>query len=116
MLRCSTARGRKYLPPFRICGIVSGMRSKQFIAMSCFLAATIALMPPISRAREEKLKPEELVTKHLDSIAPAEKRKALKSRSTMGSVQVSFRVGGSGTLNGQGNIISQGNSVRAGFS
>jgi hypothetical protein len=73
-------------------------------------------MPSISRAREDKLKPEELVTRHLDSIAPAEKRKAVKSRSTMGSVQVSFRVGGSGTLNGQGNIISQGNSVRAGFS
>ena len=92
------------------------MRSKQFVAVSCFLAVAIASMPPISRAREEKLKPEELVARHLDSIAPAEKRKAVKSRSTMGSVQVAFRVGGSGTLNGQGNIISQGNSVRAGFS
>jgi hypothetical protein len=72
-------------------------------------------LSPATRAKDEKLKPEELIAKHLDSIGTAEKRKAVTSRSTGGAMQVSFRVGGSGTLNGKANILSQGNLVRAGF-
>jgi hypothetical protein len=76
----------------------------------------VSSMPSTTGAKDEKLKPEELVAKHLESIGPAEKRKAVTSRATTGSAQVFFRVGGSGTLMGKGNILSQGNSVRAGFS
>jgi hypothetical protein len=76
----------------------------------------IALTPSVSRARQQRLKPEELIAKHLESIGPAEKRKAVKSRATLGTTQVAFRVGGSGTLNGKANILSQGSSVRAAFS
>jgi hypothetical protein len=87
-----------------------GMFTKITIAMSCLL-----LVLPAAGAKDEKLTPEELVSKHLESIGPAAKRMAAKSRSTGGTVQVAFRVGGSGTLNGKGNILSQGNAVRLGF-
>jgi hypothetical protein len=93
------------------------MHPKHTIAISCLLGVLliIGLMPPASGARQQKLKPEELIAKHLDSIGSAEKRKALKSRGTIGTTQVNFRVGASGTLNGKANILSQGSSVRAGF-
>src|SRR5436190_24031601 len=93
------------------------MRAPQIKATVCLLlglSATV-MVPPFSRAKDEKLKPEELIAKHLDSIGPAEKRKAVKSRTTVGTAQVIFRVGGSGTLNGKANLLSQGSSVRLGF-
>ena len=68
-----------------------------------------------SGAKDEKLKPEELIAKHLESIGPAEKRKAIKTRATAGTAQVVFRVGGNGNLSGKGNILSDGPSVRMGF-
>jgi hypothetical protein len=87
-------------------------------AICCFIAGLFILSSaPVSRAaqKNEKLKPEELIAKHLDSIGSVEKRKAVKSRTTSGSAQVAFRVGGSGSLNGKANVLSQGNSVRLGF-
>jgi hypothetical protein len=66
--------------------------------------------------KDEKLKPEEVIAKHLESIGPAAKRKTVQSRSTVGTAQVTFRVGGSGTLNGKGRILSQANSIRTEFS
>ncbi len=89
------------------------MTIHQKFAIAALLLAS--LTPSPTTAKDEKLKPEELVAKHLDSIGPADKRDAAKSRSTSGAAQVVFRVGGSGTLNGKGNILSQGNSVRTGF-
>src|SRR4051794_3931931 len=73
------------------------------------------LAPPSTGAKDEKLKPEELIAKHLASIGAPEKRTAAKSRSTGGNAQVVFRVGGTGSMNGKANILSQGNSVRVGF-
>ena len=66
-------------------------------------------------AKDEKLKPEDLVAKHLASIGAAEKRKGVKSRAVGGTVQVAFRVGGAGTMNGKGTILSEGGAVRTGF-
>src|SRR3989442_2628098 len=93
------------------------MLSQQKIVISCLLLGVLAVswMPSITSAKDEKLKPEELVAKHLESIGPAVKRTAVKTRTTSGTAQVVFRVGGSGTLNGKGNILSQANSIRAGF-
>jgi hypothetical protein len=90
------------------------MQSIKTVTNSSLLLVLLigALVQPASA---QKLKPEELIAKHLDSIAAADKRKAVTSRSTSGAAQVAFRVGGSGTLNGKGNIISQGNMLRAGF-
>jgi hypothetical protein len=95
-----------------------GMPFKQSIAISTLVLVlcAVASVVPESSAKDEKLKPEELVAKHLQSIGPADKLKAVTGRTTTGTAQVVFRVGGSGALNGKGNILSQGNSVRLGLS
>lgn len=90
-------------------------RKNNALSYVLVLVFTVALLSQISHARQQRLKPEELIAKHLDSIGPAERRMAIKNRATMGTVQVVFRVGGSGTLNGRANILSQGKSVRTGF-
>jgi hypothetical protein len=94
-----------------------GMSWKRKVAISClwFLLLAPTSEPLATGAKDEKLKPEELVAKHLESIGPAEKRKAITSRATVGTAQVVFRVGGNGNLNGKGNLLSDGNSVRLGF-
>jgi len=79
------------------------------------VVVTAASVTPTAGAKDEKLKPEELIAKHLASIGSADKRKAAQSRTASGAVQVVFRTGGSGTLNGKGNILSQGSSARLGF-
>jgi len=92
------------------------MQYKRITVVSCFLVVLVAVaMHPVLEARQQKLKPEELIAKHLDSIGTPDARKAVSSRTTSGTVQVSFRVGGSGTLNGKANILSQTNLVRLGF-
>jgi hypothetical protein len=73
----------------------------------------LTFVSQIAGAKDEKLKPEELIAKHLDSIGSAEKRNAVQSRATTGAAQVVFRIGGSGTLNGRGSIVSQAKAVRA---
>jgi hypothetical protein len=105
----------------RISGIVSNMHSKQIeqyvIAFAFAVALLVTLVKaPATSAKDEKLKPEELIAKHLDSIGPADKRKAVQSRAASGTTQAAFRVGGSGTYNGNGNILSQEKGLRLGFS
>jgi len=93
------------------------MSCKRKVAISYLSLLLLALGsgPMASAAKDEKLKPEELIAKHLESIGPAEKRKAIKTRATAGTAQVVFRVGGNGNLSGKGNILSDGPSVRMGF-
>jgi hypothetical protein len=93
------------------------MSCKRKVAISSLLLLLLALGsgPTASGAKDEKLKPEDLIARHLESIGPAEKRAAIKTRATAGTAQVVFRVGGSGNLNGKGNILSDGASVRMGF-
>jgi len=93
------------------------MSCKRKVAISylSFLLLALGSGPMASGAKDEKLKPEELIAKHLESIGPAEKRKAIKTRATAGTAQVVFRVGGNGNLSGKGNILSDGPSVRMGF-
>lgn len=66
------------------------------------------------RAKDEKLKPEALLAKHLDSIGSAEARSAVKTRLISGSAEVVFRLGGQGQMVGTGNILSSGPMVRFG--
>jgi len=91
------------------------MQNQKIVFVFLAVLMLFAAIAPVSRAKDEKLKPEELVAKHLESIGPADKLKAVKSRTTQGVVQISFRVGGSGTLMGKANILSQGNMIRSGF-
>jgi hypothetical protein len=57
---------------------------------------------------EEKIKPEELVTKHLESLGPAAAREAARRRVIKGTALVTFRVGGQGQLKGEARLVSDG--------
>src|SRR5438067_7410869 len=89
------------------------MTLKSLTVISC--AALIFTIVPPSRAKDEKLKPEQLIAKHLESIGPAAKIKEMQTRMIGGAAHVDFRVGAQGSLNGDGTIVSGTNAVRAGF-
>jgi hypothetical protein len=91
------------------------MQSKRFLSVSAVLLVLIAAASTAPPARAQKLKAEELIAKHLQSLGAADKVKATKSRVTSGAAQVAFRVGGAGNLSGKGNILSSGNASRMGF-
>lgn len=58
---------------------------------------------------QEKITVEEIVAKHLESIGTAEARSATTSRVMQGSVNVTMRIGGSGSSQGGSVMASQGN-------
>ena len=93
------------------------MKFKSSLVISCtvLMFVSAVAIAPVLRAKDEKLKPEQVVAKHLESIASAAKLKEIKTRSTGGLTHVDFRVGGHASLNGEGNILSDASSVRAGF-
>ncbi len=55
----------------------------------------------------QKLKPEDVVTKHLESLGSPEARAAVKSRVAQGIVVTSIRIGGSGQSRGGAVMASQ---------
>ncbi|MDQ1559552.1 MAG: hypothetical protein QOD32_2612 [Pyrinomonadaceae bacterium] len=79
-----------------------------------FLAALLCLaaLPPASRASaapdKEKMKPEDVVAKHLESIGTAEARKAVRNIVASGTVVFSIRSGGKGQTGGASLIASEG--------
>jgi hypothetical protein len=79
-----------------------------FLSFGLTLAATLP-------AADTKLKPEELVEKHLASLGTPESRNALKSREISGSSQVIFRQGGTGRLAGTAMVMSEGPRFRIGM-
>jgi hypothetical protein len=56
----------------------------------------------------QKLKPEEVIAKHLESLGSAEARAAVKSRVMQGTVLATVRIGGGGQLKGGAVMASQG--------
>src|SRR5262249_13625958 len=81
--------------------------------ISCVLrVSSIVLLAEVMRAKDEKLKPEQVIAKPLESIGPAEKLKAIKNRATNGSAHVDFRVGGQANLPAEANLVSEGSSIR----
>jgi hypothetical protein len=76
------------------------------------LLATIA---PSMRAKDEKLKPEQVIEKHLESIGPKEKLKNIKNRVTSGDAHVDIHVGGTANLTGNGILASQDRALRVSF-
>src|SRR6476620_8038049 len=69
--------------------------------------ATITLLAT-SVALAQKLKAEDVVAKHLESVGSAEARAAVKSRVVQGSVLATVRIGGGGQLKGGAVLASQG--------
>lgn len=81
-------------------------------ARFCLLGAFLLVFQPSSQARKEpKMKAEELVAKHLDSIGTPEARAAAKNRSATGTAQVIFRMPTSGQLPGKSSVFSEGSKV-----
>jgi len=80
-------------------------------AAAAVFASTVGVAPVV-RAKDEKLKPEQVIARHLDSIGPADKLKGIKTRSISGSSRVEFRVGGHASLGGDAILASDGPSLR----
>jgi hypothetical protein len=76
---------------------------------------TLALTGAGTHAKEQKLKLEELIAKHLASIGTPEALAAAHSRTMTGMAQVIFRVRGAGMLSGKGNVISDGHKYLIGM-
>lgn len=76
------------------------------------------IMLSVSTFAAEKLKPEELIAKHLDSIGSQEERSKSTVREVVGTVHMAFLTGGSGSLEGTLRLDSTGqkNSTRMTFS
>ena len=65
-------------------------------------------------AQETRLKPEELIARHLEAFGNAEVRAAAKSRIVSGSVNLTSKLGGSGNMAGQTMMASVGTKFRFG--
>jgi hypothetical protein len=66
-------------------------------------------------AQDKKLKPEELVAKHLEAIGTAEARAAAKTRVATCAVTMVLRVGGAGQLTGDAMMVSANTKLRFGM-
>ena len=64
------------------------------------------------RAKEPKLKAEDVVERHLESIGPAHIRSALKSCKVEGRSTLEILIGGSGVLQGPAIFLSEGKKLR----
>ncbi|MEP7339067.1 MAG: hypothetical protein ABI977_15130 [Acidobacteriota bacterium] len=64
---------------------------------------------------DEKMKPEELVAKHLASIGSTEARAKITSRTASGAVSLVIRVGGAANLTGNTMFVSSGAKFRFGM-
>jgi hypothetical protein len=78
------------------------------ITLALLTATTLAAAPP----QDKKLKPEELISRHLESIGKSEATSAAKSRVASGAVTLTMRVGGAGNLSGEEVIASTGPKLR----
>ncbi len=90
------------------------MRAK---SLRLFLAAVLVatLMLPLIGAAGEKLKPEELIAKHLEAIGPAAARAAVETRAVEGLGQLTALTGGSGNMEGPARLVSAGRKFHLGI-
>jgi hypothetical protein len=80
------------------------------LAIICAFALIMSAFATVPQAKTslDKMKPEEVVAKHLESIGTAEARAKIKSRIVLGNAVGTFRVGGVGTSQGGAVMASQG--------
>src|SRR5216684_5822978 len=87
MSRCSS-----FLPQRKNQMVTRRIRLRKFLAVASLPAIACALLSPaFSNSSAQKLKPEEVVTRHLESIGSAKERGAIKTRIISGTSQVVFR-------------------------
>ena len=80
--------------------------------LSVFGAMMPMIAGPSLKSAPVKIKCEELVAGHLESIGSAEARAKVRTRAMKGSAGVIFRLGDSGGLSGEGSILSEGRKIR----
>ena len=78
------------------------------VAILVAFAASLVTLP----AQDKKLKPEDLIARHIESIGPQKELAAVKSRVAAGPVSLIVRVGGAGSLEGEGILASAGPKLR----
>jgi hypothetical protein len=86
--------------------------------LTLFIACSIGSMcfsSPGLAGEDVKLKGEEIVTNCLSSIGTPEAREAAKTRILAGTVQMVYRLGGSGQLSGKVNMLSEARKFRFGM-
>ena len=93
------------------------MQTTRSVAFRLRLSALafVLLLSALVFAGGQKLKPAELVEKHLASIGSAEARAAARNRVAVGDADVVFRLGANGQLSGTGNFLSEGPMIRLGL-
>jgi hypothetical protein len=79
--------------------------------------STVCLLSSIrsAQAQDKKLKPEELIARHLDSIGTAEARSKASTRVASGETKFIARLGGSANVDGQAMMVSSGAKLRFGI-
>ncbi len=89
------------------------MRNKLLaILISALLAFFLVV---VIRGGDEKLKPEDVVAKHLASLGTSEKRAAIKTRTAEGTSALKIIIGGSGETDGRAAFLSDGLKYRIGL-
>src|SRR5437867_12728402 len=80
-------------------------------------AVTLALLglPRPLRSKDPKLKPEELVARHLQSLGSAEALAKVQSRALNATVVTTTQFGRAGALPGKASIFSKGPQTRVGI-
>ncbi|HJQ69525.1 MAG TPA: hypothetical protein VKA70_11155 [Blastocatellia bacterium] len=78
------------------------------LAILVAFAAALNTLP----TQDKKLKPEELVARHVESLGSKEAQSAARSRVAVGQMTLTMRVGGAGSLTGEGIIVSTGPKMR----
>ena len=73
-----------------------------------FLAAARVATVPVTAGGDQKMKPEELIAKHLESIGTAEARAAVRNRIINGVAEMTLKQGGTGSLLGSALMASEG--------
>jgi hypothetical protein len=78
--------------------------------IACALATALAAVSPgtTTTPAPDKMKPEEVLAKHLEAIGTAEARAKAKSHVILGQAVATFRLGGAGTAEGGSVLASQG--------
>jgi len=88
--------------------------SYAFAFFRIFSMLSMCFLSPGLFAEDTKLKAEDVLANNLAAIGTAEAR-AVQSRIMSGTVQMVYRLGGSGQLSGKINIISEGRKLRFGM-
>src|SRR6058998_2502589 len=89
------------------------LRRTQFSLMAVMLA--LLGLPQPARSKDPKLKPEELVARHLQSLGSAEALAKVQSRALNGTVVTTTQFGRAGSMPGKASVLSKGPQIRFGI-